>query len=238
MRGTRGYLAPEWISGVPITAKADVFSYGMMLFELISGRRNADHAEEGMSSFFPNLAANKLHEGDVQTLLDSRLNGDANADELIRACKAYNRMFYHYSINHYKRTTSKKAVIWVANRDNPVTSATSPKLKISEDGYLVLLDKFEEPKWSSNGTWKKPGKSVVAVLLNNGNLILRDQVYKGSLPNSQLIALKKLQGMRQGDKQFQTEVKAFGRIHHTNPVRLKGLCLRGDKSLLALYHNV
>lgn len=87
MRGTRGYLAPEWISGVPITAKADVFSYGMMLFELISGRRNAEHGEDGRSSFFPTLAASKLREGDVQSLLDPRLNGDANADELTRACK-------------------------------------------------------------------------------------------------------------------------------------------------------
>ena len=41
MRGTRGYLAPEWISGVAITAKADVYSYGMMLFEFVSGRRNS-----------------------------------------------------------------------------------------------------------------------------------------------------------------------------------------------------
>ena len=87
VRGTRGYLAPEWISGVPITAKADVFSYGMMLFELISGRRNADHGEDGKSYFFPTLAASKLHEGDVLSLLDPRLNGDANADELTRACK-------------------------------------------------------------------------------------------------------------------------------------------------------
>lgn len=73
------------------------------------------------------------------------------------------------------RTTSKKAVIWVANRDNPITSATSPELKISGDGNLVLLNKFGEPKWSSNGTWNKPRKSTVAVLLDNGNLILRDQ---------------------------------------------------------------
>ncbi|VAH29128.1 unnamed protein product [Triticum turgidum subsp. durum] len=87
MRGTRGYLAPEWISGVPITAKADVFSYGMMLLEIISGRRNSDHGEEGRSTFFPTLAASKLHEGDVQTLLDPRLKGDANPDELTRACK-------------------------------------------------------------------------------------------------------------------------------------------------------
>ncbi|EFJ33401.1 hypothetical protein SELMODRAFT_27749, partial [Selaginella moellendorffii] len=29
MRGTRGYLAPEWLSNMPITPKADVYSYGM-----------------------------------------------------------------------------------------------------------------------------------------------------------------------------------------------------------------
>lgn len=36
MRGTIGYLAPEWISGVAITPKVDVYSYGMLLFEIIS----------------------------------------------------------------------------------------------------------------------------------------------------------------------------------------------------------
>ncbi|KAK9225876.1 hypothetical protein WN943_010921 [Citrus x changshan-huyou] len=47
MRGTRGYLAPEWISGVAITAKADVYSCGMMLFEFVSGRRNSEEFEDG-----------------------------------------------------------------------------------------------------------------------------------------------------------------------------------------------
>ena len=36
MRGTLGYLAPEWISGVAITQKVDVYSYGLLLFEIIS----------------------------------------------------------------------------------------------------------------------------------------------------------------------------------------------------------
>jgi serine/threonine protein kinase len=37
MRGTLGYLAPEWIGGADITAKVDVYSYGMVLLELVSG---------------------------------------------------------------------------------------------------------------------------------------------------------------------------------------------------------
>ena len=53
MRGTRGYLAPEWLSGEAITPKADVFSYGMLLLEIISGRRNRDLLDVGMTIIFP-----------------------------------------------------------------------------------------------------------------------------------------------------------------------------------------
>ncbi|KAF6147524.1 hypothetical protein GIB67_014663 [Kingdonia uniflora] len=88
MRGTRGYLAPEWISGIAITAKADVYSYGMMLFEIISGRRNTEHSEDGMVKFFPTWAAKKITEGeDALALLDDKLDGKADVDELTRACR-------------------------------------------------------------------------------------------------------------------------------------------------------
>ena len=42
MRGTRGYLAREWLSGMPITMKADVYSFGMTLLEIIAEQRNVD----------------------------------------------------------------------------------------------------------------------------------------------------------------------------------------------------
>nr|XP_048328383.1 proline-rich receptor-like protein kinase PERK1 [Ziziphus jujuba var. spinosa] len=47
MKGTRGYLTPEWISGVARTAKADFCSFRMMLFEFISGTRNSMYYVEG-----------------------------------------------------------------------------------------------------------------------------------------------------------------------------------------------
>ncbi|XP_006645474.2 G-type lectin S-receptor-like serine/threonine-protein kinase At2g19130 [Oryza brachyantha] len=87
MRGTIGYLAPEWISGVAITVKADVFSYGMMLFEIISGNRNTDWHQQGTDTFFPVLVAMRLHEGKIQDLLGPDLTPDANLEEVERACK-------------------------------------------------------------------------------------------------------------------------------------------------------
>uniref|UniRef100_A0A0D9V3F7 non-specific serine/threonine protein kinase n=1 Tax=Leersia perrieri TaxID=77586 RepID=A0A0D9V3F7_9ORYZ len=87
MRGTIGYLAPEWISGAAITAKADVFSYGMVLFEIISGKRNTDWHQQGEETFFPVLVAMRLPEGKVHSLLGPVLIADANIEEVERACK-------------------------------------------------------------------------------------------------------------------------------------------------------
>lgn len=88
MRGTIGYLAPEWISGVPITHKADVYSYGMVLLEIISGRRNSEKIKEGKFTYFPTYAAVKLNEGDdVMCLLDGGLEGNADAEQVNRACR-------------------------------------------------------------------------------------------------------------------------------------------------------
>ncbi|GAV74413.1 Pkinase domain-containing protein/S_locus_glycop domain-containing protein/B_lectin domain-containing protein [Cephalotus follicularis] len=37
MRGTRGYMAPEWVFNLPITSKVDVYSYGIVVLELVTG---------------------------------------------------------------------------------------------------------------------------------------------------------------------------------------------------------
>jgi serine/threonine protein kinase len=45
IRGTRGYMAPEWVFNLPITSKVDVYSYGMVLLEMISGKCPAEEIE-------------------------------------------------------------------------------------------------------------------------------------------------------------------------------------------------
>ena len=87
MRGTIGYLAPEWISGTAITAKADVFSYGVMLFEIMSGKRNSDRCQQGTETFFPVLVATRLQDGGIKDLFDSEIMRDANLQEVEKACK-------------------------------------------------------------------------------------------------------------------------------------------------------
>jgi hypothetical protein len=87
VRGTTGYLAPEWLLGAGVTEKSDVYSFGMVLMEMLGGRRNLQlqaAGEEGEAgsrrwSYFPKVVADKAREGRVVDALDRRLA--ASADE-------------------------------------------------------------------------------------------------------------------------------------------------------------
>jgi hypothetical protein len=57
-------------------------------------------------------------------------------------------------------------------------------------------------------------------------------VFKGELSGSISIAVKRLDGARQGEKQFRAEVSSIGLIQHINLVRLIGFCCERDKRLL------
>ncbi|CBI19463.3 unnamed protein product, partial [Vitis vinifera] len=41
IRGTRGYMASEWVLNLPSTSKVDVFSYGIVVLEMITGKNPA-----------------------------------------------------------------------------------------------------------------------------------------------------------------------------------------------------
>ncbi|CAI8591805.1 unnamed protein product [Vicia faba] len=42
IRGTKGYVAPDWFRSAPITAKVDTYSFGVLLLEIICCRKNVE----------------------------------------------------------------------------------------------------------------------------------------------------------------------------------------------------
>ncbi|CAN0902021.1 G-type lectin S-receptor-like serine/threonine-protein kinase LECRK3 [Linum grandiflorum] len=42
IRGTKGYVAPEWFRNMPVTAKVDVHSFGILLLELVCCRKKME----------------------------------------------------------------------------------------------------------------------------------------------------------------------------------------------------
>ncbi|KAF2951426.1 hypothetical protein DAI22_01g261100 [Oryza sativa Japonica Group] len=95
-RGTLGYMAPEMLVNA-LSAKSDVYSYGMMLFELVGGRRNFELAGSGGASqarappdftkeFLPCVMRDRMEEGRLMEVVDATMargdgGGAAGVDE-------------------------------------------------------------------------------------------------------------------------------------------------------------
>ncbi|KAM0941113.1 putative protein kinase RLK-Pelle-LRR-VIII-1 family [Dioscorea sansibarensis] len=59
------------------------------------------------------------------------------------------------------------------------------------------------------------------------------KVYKGKLPNGQVVAIKRAQaGSLQGAAEFKTEIELLSRVHHKNLVGLVGFCFEQGEQML------
>ncbi|KAE8716232.1 G-type lectin S-receptor-like serine/threonine-protein kinase [Hibiscus syriacus] len=86
VRGTRGYLAPEWVSN-RLTVKADVYSYGILLLDILGGRRNLDISYDAEDFFYPGWACKEMTNGTPMKVADKRLGSAVDEEQLTRALK-------------------------------------------------------------------------------------------------------------------------------------------------------
>ncbi|KAG0486472.1 hypothetical protein HPP92_008567 [Vanilla planifolia] len=68
MRGTPGYLAPEWLTSV-ITEKVDVYSFGVLVMEILCGRKSLDPSQPVEAIHLIALLQEKLRKINYQICL-------------------------------------------------------------------------------------------------------------------------------------------------------------------------
>ncbi|XP_040967907.1 G-type lectin S-receptor-like serine/threonine-protein kinase At1g34300 [Gossypium hirsutum] len=94
-RGTRGYMAPEWLKPDPVTPKADVYSFGMVLLELVSGVRSSNmqgslvHSEDwhprwAFDKVFKDMKMDDILDRQIKHCFDNRLHFDF-IDRMVKA---------------------------------------------------------------------------------------------------------------------------------------------------------
>ncbi|CAL4978473.1 unnamed protein product [Urochloa decumbens] len=73
MRGTPGYLAPEWLTS-QITEKVDIYSFGVVVMEIITGRKNLDYSQPQENVHLISILQEKARNNQLEDLID--MNGD------------------------------------------------------------------------------------------------------------------------------------------------------------------
>ncbi|KAG7024507.1 Rust resistance kinase Lr10, partial [Cucurbita argyrosperma subsp. argyrosperma] len=76
-RGTPGFSAPELLRfNFPVTFKCDVYSFGMVLFEMIGRRKNAEVSPSGSIDWFPIQVWEQFDKGELVNM-----SGECNVEE-------------------------------------------------------------------------------------------------------------------------------------------------------------
>ncbi|XP_038718250.1 proline-rich receptor-like protein kinase PERK15 [Tripterygium wilfordii] len=94
VKGTFGYIDPEYASAWKLTDKSDVYSFGVVLLELITGHRPIDKnklfLDDGIVDWASPLLDQALKDGIYDNLVDPKLHKCYNYTEMARmiACAA------------------------------------------------------------------------------------------------------------------------------------------------------
>ncbi|THU72849.1 hypothetical protein C4D60_Mb04t16540 [Musa balbisiana] len=92
--GTFGYLAPEYCMHGVVDEKTDVFAFGILLLELISGRRAVNSSQQSLLMWAKPL----LEQNHIRDLIDPSLGDSYDSKQMDRAAKTAYICIQHSSV--------------------------------------------------------------------------------------------------------------------------------------------
>ncbi|KAM3279181.1 hypothetical protein ACQJBY_046474 [Aegilops geniculata] len=120
MRGTPGYLAPEWLTS-QITEKVDVYSFGVVILEIISGRKCIDRSRPEEDVHIIYLLREKAQNNQWIDLIV-----DNNSDDMVSRQEEVIQMM--------------KLAMWCLQNDSSHRPSMSMVIKVLEGAITVESD--------------------------------------------------------------------------------------------------
>lgn len=152
IEGTFGYMAPEYFMHGIVHEKIDVFSFGVLLLELITGRRAVDSSRQSLVIWAKPL----LEQSNIKELVDPRLQDDYEMIELKRAMSAASVCIHHLP----NLRPNMKRVIEILKGEK---STTDPKQKMG-GGRAMLLDACDLDDYSATTYLKDLNRHMELVM--------------------------------------------------------------------------
>ncbi|KAK2968188.1 hypothetical protein RJ640_018281, partial [Escallonia rubra] len=163
--GTVGYAAPEYIQTGRLTCKSDVWSYGIFLYELITGRRPLDRNRPKNEQKL--LEWVRQHLSDIkkfELILDPQLDGKYSLKSAQKLAAVANRCLVRHPRHRPKMSAVLEAVnqiVETSDLGSPEMAIKSftPKDDVEKSGREGLTRRLvdlttKEKKWLVRRTWR------------------------------------------------------------------------------------
>ncbi|KAI9072036.1 hypothetical protein K1719_045997 [Acacia pycnantha] len=153
IKGTVGYLAPEYANSGKLSEKADVFSFGVVLLELIAGRKpvlqTGSFTDDSLVEWARPLLSTALRNRNFEVLADPRLQNNHNSEEMFRMAYCAANCVRHSS-DHRPRMSQVDS--------NPMLSPRSITLCFRSSEFRVV----SSPSEPQDDTFEPPAGAAIS----------------------------------------------------------------------------
>ncbi|KAH0872324.1 hypothetical protein HID58_069686, partial [Brassica napus] len=119
--GTFGYMAPEYASSGKLTEKSDVFSFGVVLLELVTGRKPVDtsqpRGDESLVEWARPLLSHAVETEEFEALVDPKLGRNYVGAEMFRMIEAAAACIHHSAAKRPRMSQIVRAFDSLAEED-------------------------------------------------------------------------------------------------------------------------
>ncbi|XP_034211901.1 probable leucine-rich repeat receptor-like serine/threonine-protein kinase At3g14840 isoform X5 [Prunus dulcis] len=164
--GTYGYMAPEYAMRGYLTDKADVYSFGILVLEIVSGRNNTTYRAKEKSFYLLDWAQLLKGQGKLMDLVDPGLGSDFNKEEMMLTI---NVALLCCNVTSTVRPTMSSVVSMLEGRaavqelvsdPNASTNEIEAMRKHFESGFGRKTGESQTQTASTEGPWTGSSTSV------------------------------------------------------------------------------
>ncbi|XP_076920788.1 putative receptor-like protein kinase At5g39000 [Bidens hawaiensis] len=244
VKGTFGYLDPDYLQTGRLTRKSDVYAFGVVLFEVLCGKKAVDRSIDEEQWGLATWAQDSIKEGRLEQIVDANIRGRIFTKCLKEFALLADRCLHS---RPKQRPTMAEVVVglesilalqektdstWVStflfpsNKESPVGSTLLKSLSIylytvgGEDRIVHLFD-YNTVVYATED-------------FSEANKILcctYESMYKGRLLNGQDIAIAQYSYAYTFEK-CMNEATILVKFEHENAIQLLGYCIHGRKMYL------